>query len=239
VDENLFYGADFIKAVADDGNRLIAPDVMKAIVEEAHRSGVKVAVHAMTVPGIKTAVDAGVDSVEHGDDVTEELLSEMKQKGTFIDLTETFAGQRLREFLEKSLVLSPEEQKAFTAYEQRIGKEGPERIARVLESGVDFAAGSDMWFDYPGKTQGQATAAMFGALRDLGMPPADIIRASTVNAARLIGWSDRVGTIEPGKFADIIAVSGDPLQDITELEHVKFVMKGGVVVRNEAGGGKK
>jgi imidazolonepropionase-like amidohydrolase len=236
VDENLFYGADFIKVVADDGKRLIAPDVMKAVVDEAHRSGVKVAVHASTVAGIKTAVEAGVDSIEHGDDVTDKLLAQMKQKGIFIDLTETFAGQRLREFLQKSIVLSAEDQKAFAAYEQQIAKEGPERVARVLKAGVDFAVGSDMWFDYPGKTRGVATAIMFGALRDLGMPSADIIRASTVNAARLMGWSDRAGTIEPGKLADIIAVSGDPLQDITELERVKFVMKGGAVVKNELGG---
>ena len=233
VDENLFYGADFIKVVADDGNRLVAPETMKAVVDEAHRSGVKVTVHATTVPGIKTAVDAGVDAIEHGDDVTDQLLAEMKQKGIFLDLTETFSGHRLREFLQKTLVFSPEDEKSFAAYERQSAKEGPARIERVLKSGVQFAAGSDMWFDYPGKTRGQATAIMFGALRDLGMPALGVIRASTVNGASLIGWSDRVGTVEPGKFADLIAVSGDPLQDITELERVKFVMKGGTVVKNE------
>jgi imidazolonepropionase-like amidohydrolase len=90
-----------------------------------------------------------------------------------------------------------------------------------------------MWFDYPGKTRGEATAIMFEALRNLGLPAADIIRASTVNAAQLLGWEDQVGAIEAGKFADIVAVSGDPLQDITELERVKFVMKGGAVIKNE------
>jgi imidazolonepropionase-like amidohydrolase len=73
---------------------------------------------------------------------------------------------------------------------------------------------------------------MFGALKELGMTPADVIRAATVNAAELLGWQDRIGTIEPGKLADIIAVAGDPLVDVTQLEHVQFVMKGGHVVRN-------
>lgn len=105
-------------------------------------------------------------------------------------------------------------------------------VQRVLKSGVKYAAGSDMWWDYPGKTRGEATALMFGALHETGIPAVDVIRAATVNAAELIGWQDRVGVIEPGKFADMIAVSGDPLQDITELERVQFVMKGGTVVRN-------
>jgi imidazolonepropionase-like amidohydrolase len=88
------------------------------------------------------------------------------------------------------------------------------------------------WF-YPGKTRGQASATMFTALHHAGMPPLDIIRAVTTNAAELLGWQDRVGAIEPGKFADLVAVSGDPITDISELERVRFVMKDGQVVRNE------
>ena len=233
VRENLFYGADFIKVVADDAPRFVTPEEMNAIVEEAHRSHVKVAVHATTLTGIKTAVDAGVDSVEHGDEITDELLNEMKAKGIFFDITETFTGGRLRAFLEKSIVLSPEIQQALGAWESQQAKQAPARMQRILESGVKYAAGSDMWFEYPGKTRGQATAIMYGAMHDLGMPPIDVIRATTRNAAELLGWQDRVGAIEPGKFADIIAVSGDPLQDVTELERVKFVMKGGVIVKNE------
>jgi imidazolonepropionase-like amidohydrolase len=106
-------------------------------------------------------------------------------------------------------------------------------VQRVLKSGVKFAIGSDMWFDYPGKTRGQATATMFTSLRELGMPPLDIIRAATSDAAELLGWQDRIGAIETGKLADLVAVSGDPMQEITELERVKFVMKGGVVLKNE------
>jgi imidazolonepropionase-like amidohydrolase len=90
-----------------------------------------------------------------------------------------------------------------------------------------------MIWAYPGKTRGQATATMFTALRDAGMPPLDIIRAITVNAAEMLGWQDRAGAIEPGKLADVIAVTGDPIADIGELEHVRFVMKDGQVVRND------
>jgi imidazolonepropionase-like amidohydrolase len=88
------------------------------------------------------------------------------------------------------------------------------------------------WF-YPGKTRGQATVMMFPTLHNSGMPPLDIIRAVTTNAAEMLGWQDRVGAIESGEFADLIAVAGDPIADITELERVRFVMKGGQVVRND------
>jgi imidazolonepropionase-like amidohydrolase len=88
------------------------------------------------------------------------------------------------------------------------------------------------WY-YPGKTRGQASVATIINLRDAGMPALDVIRAITVNAAEMLGWQDRIGAIEPGKFADLIAVAGDPVADITELERVRFIMKGGQVIRNE------
>ncbi|HZW92254.1 MAG TPA: amidohydrolase family protein [Candidatus Eremiobacteraceae bacterium] len=233
VRENLLYGADFIKVVADDEPRFVTTEEMKAIVEEAHRSKVKVAVHATTEAGIQTSIDAGVDSIEHGDAVTDQMLKQMKDKGIFFDLTETFAGGRLRALAQKSVVLSPEYEQGFAQYEELSNREAPLRVQKVLKSGVKFAIGSDMWFDYPGKTRGQATATMFASLRELGMPPLDIIRAATSDAAELLGWQDRIGAIEAGKLADLVAVSGDPMQDITELERVKFVMKGGVVVKTE------
>lgn len=233
VRENRFYGADFIKVVADADNRFVTPQEMKAIVEEAHRSGMKVAVHATTVTGIQTAVDAGVDSIEHGDDATDEQLKAMRDKGIFFDLTETLYGSRLNNLVEKSIALSPEVKQELEAYQKAQAQIVPALIQRVLKSGVKYAAGSDMWFYYPGKTRGQATAIMFDALRELGLAPIDIVRASTINAAELIGWQDQAGAIEPGRYADIIAISGDPLEDITELERVRFVMKGGAVVKNE------
>jgi len=218
--------------VADADNRFITPEEMKAIVEEAHRAKVKVAVHATTVTGIQAAIDAGVDSIEHGDEITVQQLSTMKEKGIFFDMTWIHFGGRLRAMVEKRQPLPPALQQAFKIYEKADAEKTPALMQRVMKSGVKFATGSDMWFDYPGKTRGQATAIMFGALRDLGMPPADIIRAATVNAAELLGWQGRVGSIEAGKLADVIAVTGDPLVDVTELERVQFVMKGGEVVKN-------
>jgi imidazolonepropionase-like amidohydrolase len=90
------------------------------------------------------------------------------------------------------------------------------------------------WF-YPGKTRGQASAATLIKLRDAGVAPLDVIRSITTNAAEMLGWQDRIGSIEPGKFADLIALAGDPVADMTELERVRFVMKGGEVVRNDLG----
>jgi len=106
-------------------------------------------------------------------------------------------------------------------------------VQRVLKSGVKFAAGTDMCWHYPGRTCGQATVSRFSTLHEAGMPSLDVIRAITTNAAEMLGWQDRVGAIEPGRFADLVAVSGDPITDITELERVRFVMKDGQVIRND------
>jgi imidazolonepropionase-like amidohydrolase len=106
-------------------------------------------------------------------------------------------------------------------------------VQRVMKSGVKFAAGSDMCWFYPGKTRGQASVGTFVNLSHAGVPPLEAIRAVTTNAAEMLGWQDRVGAIETGKFADLVAVSGDPIADIQELERVRFVMKGGQVIRND------
>ena len=125
-------------------------------------------------------------------------------------------------------------QAAFDAYYKRYSESSTRRLQNAMKLGVKIAAGSDMWFHYPDKTRGEATVmVLVTGLHGEGMAPADQIRAMTVSAAELLGWQDRVGTIEPNKFADLIAVAGDPLQDIGELQRVKFVMKGGRVVRNE------
>ncbi|PYK90741.1 MAG: Xaa-Pro dipeptidase, partial [Verrucomicrobia bacterium] len=108
-------------------------------------------------------------------------------------------------------------------------------VQRVMKSSVKFAAGSDMGWFYPGKTRGEASISRFPTLHKAGMPSLDVIRAITTNAAEMLGWQDRIGAVEPGKFADLVAVSGDPLADISELERVRFVMKDGQVVRNELG----
>jgi imidazolonepropionase-like amidohydrolase len=113
-------------------------------------------------------------------------------------------------------------------------KSSAARLSRAIKAGVRVAAGSDEYYQYPGKTRGESSKLMFRAYRDAGMTPLEIIRAATVNNADLIaGERALFGAIEKGKFADLIAVAGDPLKDITELERVRFVMKGGAIIRDE------
>lgn len=230
VRQNAFQNVDAIKVSADEN--LTVPE-LAAVVEEAHRQHLKVAVHAADTTSIQTAIDASADSVEHGNSVTDEQLRQMRDKGISLVLTPTFYGGFFLKITEPSIVMSP----AIHADEVSSAARGDTRyealVQRVLKSGVKFAAGSDMCWFYPGKTRGEASVATFVNLRAAGMPPLDVIRAVTVKAAEILGWEDRIGTIEPGKFADLIAVHGDPVRDITELERVGFVMKGGQVVRNE------
>src|SRR5438552_9371983 len=230
VRQNEFQNVDVIKVTADDN--LTVPE-LAAVVEEAHRQHLKVAVHAVDKTSIQTAIDAGADSIEHGNDSSDEQLRQMRDKGIFLDLTPTAYGGFFLKIMEPTIVLSAETRSSRVSSSARRDKQYKDFVQRVLKSGVKFAAGSDMCWFYPGNTRGQASTATFANLRDAGMPPLDVIRAITVNAAEMLGWQDRIGTVEPGKFADIVAVSGDPLADITELERVRFVMKDGKVVRND------
>src|SRR5215471_298293 len=229
VRENVFYRIDVIKVVIGDDLTLAE---VTAIVDEAHRQHLKVAVHASSTASIQTAIDAGADSIEHGNGVTEGELKLMRDKGIFFDFTPTFYDGFWTRIHETS-VLSPAYRTALVDGDNRSRQRAAALVERVLKSGVKFAAGSDMCWFVAGKTRGQATAEMFSALQRAGMPPLDIIRAVTTNAAELLGWKDRVGAVEPGRFADLVAVPGDPVADITELERVRFVMKDGQVVRND------
>lgn len=230
VRQNVFQNVDVIKVAADEN--LTLPE-LAAAVEEAHRNHLKIAVHAIDKGSIQTAIDAGADSVEHGNEATDEQLKQMRDKGIFLDLTPTSYGSFFLKMMEPSIVLSPEfrvRTAEADALQDRLYKQ---LIQRVLKSGVKFAAGSDMCWYYPGKTCGEATTAVFVNLGRAGMSPLDVIRAVTINGAEMLGWGDRIGAVEPGKYADLVAVSGDPLADITELERVRFVMKGGAIVRND------
>jgi imidazolonepropionase-like amidohydrolase len=230
VRQNLLQNVDVIKVSADEN--LSVPE-LAAVVAESHRAHLKVAVHAVDTVSIQTAIDAGVDSIEHGNYATEAQLKQMHDKGIFFDFTPTFYDGFFLKITEPSIVMSPAEHAA----EIEAAAHGRARyealLQRVLKSGVKFAAGSDMCWFYPGKTRGEASTATFVNLRLAGMPSLDVIRAITINAAEMLGWQDRIGAVEAGRFADLIAVSGDPIADITELERVRFVMKDGRVVRNE------
>jgi len=230
VKDDLFYDVDLIKVAIEDDFSVAE---MKEIVEEAHRRHLKVAAHAVSSGSIQTAIDGGVDSIEHGNDVTDEQLKAMRDKGIFLDITPTFWGGFFTEIAEPSIVLSPALKSELNALDDRRRQKVATFTQRILKSGVKFAAGSDMCWFYPGKTRGRASVSRFPVLHEAGMPSLDVIRAITTNAAEMLGWQDRVGTLETGKFADLVAVSGDPIADITELERVRFVMKDGKVVRND------
>ena len=255
VRQNEFQGVDVIKVTADP-NLTVAE--LTAVVEEAHREHLKVAVHAVDKTSIQTAIDADADSIEHGNEITDAQLKQLRDKKIFFDFTPTAYGDFFTRMFEgtiaMSLILRPERlesdertrqrykeiirvlQSGTTfadASDERADQKYNSLVQRVLKSGVKFAAGSDMGWYFPGKTRGQASVSRFTILHQAGMPSLDVIRAITTNAAEMLGWQDRIGAIEPGKFADLVAVAGDPIADITELERVRFVMKDGQVIRNE------
>jgi imidazolonepropionase-like amidohydrolase len=230
VREQIMYGADVIKttgmfeiAFDPSGHHLISTptltlEELKAIVDEAHRRFKKVACHAYGGEGLQNCVDAGVDSIEHGFDLDDAAIAKMVKKGIYLVPTAGFTVFN---------------EKADLARSDTGGKTSRLRIQqetfpRALAAGVKIAFGSGV----PNTIHG-SQATEFKALVWLGMTPIQAMRAATSSAADLMGWQDRVGSIERGKFADLIAVQGDPVADITELERVKFVMKGGMVVRND------
>jgi len=230
VRRNAFQNVDVIKVTADE-NLTVAE--LTAVIEEAHHEHLKVAVHAVDNVSIQTAIDARADSIEHGNEVTDAQLKQMRDKGIFLDLTPTFNDGFYLKITEPSIVISPASRADAASRNARRKQSYDLLVQRVLKSGVKFAAGSDMCWFYPGKSRGQASAGTLVKLRDAGMPPLDVIRSITTNAAEMLGWQDRVGAVEPGKFADLVAIAGDPIADITELERVRFVMKDGQVIRND------
>jgi imidazolonepropionase-like amidohydrolase len=230
VRRNAFQNVDVIKVTADE-NLTVAE--LAAVIEEAHREHLKVAVHAPDKVSIQTAIDAQADSIEHGNEATDAQLKQMRDKGIFLDLTPTFNDGFYLKITEPSIVISPASRADAVSRNASRKEQYDQLVQRVLKSGVKFAAGSDMCWFYPGKSRGQASAETLVKLRDAGMRPLDVIRSITTNAAEMLGWQDRIGSIEPGKFADLVGVAGDPVADISELERVQFVMKEGKVIRNE------
>ncbi|HSS98327.1 MAG TPA: amidohydrolase family protein [Terriglobales bacterium] len=231
VREVIKYGADVIKFCATGGVLSKGDDPqasqytleeMKAIVTDAHRLGRKVAAHAHGAQGILWASQAGVDSIEHGSYINDAAIAEMKKNGTYLVPTR-YLGDWLAENMVK--IGMPE---MYAKKARAILPIIDNNFRHAFASGVKVAFGTDAAV-YPHGLN----AREFAEYVKLGMTPIQAIQTSTVNAADLLGWSDKVGTLDAGKWADMIAVDGDPLQDVTTLEHVKFVMKGGAVVKNE------
>jgi len=228
VREEVKYGASVIKIVATGGvlSKGDSPEAtqfsdeeIRAVVTEAHRLGRKVAAHAHGAAGIKQAVLAGVDSIEHGSYIDDEAIRLMKEKGTYLVPTLYLADW----FMENAQRVGVPD---FMIAKAKVVMPAARRnIAHAFNEGVKVAFGTDAAV-YPHGLN----AREFAVMVKLGLTPMQSIQAATVNAADLLGWSDRVGSIEQGRFADIIAVSGDPTADVTTLERVVFVMKGGRAV---------
>jgi imidazolonepropionase-like amidohydrolase len=222
VREQIGHGADLIKVYADWSHPTLTVDEIAVIVEEAHKQKRKVAAHATTPEGIKNAVTAGVDSIEHGHGANREDLELMKAKGTF--LVPTVGGIDAVIEAHKNAPLTPEQRRRGEAFLQGI----QDSIQTARSLGVKIAAG----FDPASPEAHGRNATELAAMTKRGLTPLEAIQAATVNAAELMSWQDEVGALEAGHYADLIAVDGDPLADITVLQRVKFVMKGGAVVKD-------
>ncbi len=217
--EQIGHGADLIKVYADWNDPTFSVEEIKAIVDVAHQFHRKVAAHAATPGGIANALAAGVDSIEHGNDATPDELRLMAAKGVFWVPTKGAYAQflakttnpRAKEFLGKLL------DTART------------NLALARKLGVKIASG----FDAASAEDHGNNAFEIVTLSRLGLGPLGAIRAATLGGAELMGWSDKVGSLAPGHYGDLIAVRGDPLADIELLQRVQFVMKGGVVVRDD------
>jgi imidazolonepropionase-like amidohydrolase len=231
VREDIKYGSDVIKICAtggvmskgDDPNASqYTREEMKAIVEEAHRLGRKVAAHAHGAEGVIWASEAGVDSIEHGHLMNDDSIATLKKNGTYVVPTlylmdwnrENLAKRNAPDFVVRKM--------------KEVSAVGQNNLKKAFAAGVKVAFGTDAAV-YPHGLN----AHEFAVYVRLGMTPLQAIQTATVNASDLLGWSSKVGTLEPGKFADLIAVDGDPLKDVTTLEKVRFVMKGGEVMKNE------
>ena len=233
VRENIKYGSDLIKICATGGVLSKGDDPqasqytleeMKAIVADAHRLGRKVAAHAHGAQGILWASEAGVDSIEHGSYIDDAGIAEMKKNGTYLVptlyLADWFMENAERNHVPDFLLVKA----------KAVMPAARKNVAHAFASGVKVAFGTDAAV-YPHGLN----AREFAVMVKLGLSPLQAIQAATLNAADLLGWAGKVGSLDPGAWADIVAVDGDPLKDVTTLEHVKFVMKGGEVVKNEYG----
>jgi imidazolonepropionase-like amidohydrolase len=228
------YGVDVIKimstgGVLSKGDSPGAPqytvEELKAAVDEAHMAGRKIASHAHGALGIKNAIIAGVDSIEHASLVDDEGIRLAKERGTYFVMDiyndDYLTGDAIKyglpaENLEK---------------EKALGQTQRDNFRKAFQAGVKMAFGSDAGV-YPHGDNGR----QFKYMVQYGMTPAQALRAATYSAADLLGTLKNVGTIEPGKFADIIALGSDPLKEVRSLENVGFVMKGGVIYKDKLTG---
>ena len=231
VREVVKYGADLIKVCASGGvlskgdlpgTPQYSFEELQAIATEAHKLGRKVAAHAHGTQSIKDAINAGIDSVEHSSLIDDEGIALAKQHGTYL-VFDIYNDDFILSDGAKSGMLPESIEK-----EKKIGRLQRENFRHAYQSGAKIAFGTDAGV-YPHGDN----ARQFSKMVEWGMKPIDAIQAATTSAADLIGIPDKIGVLEPGHYADLIAVSGDPIANVKILENVKFVMKGGTVVKNE------
>lgn len=234
VRQEVKYGSDWIKllvtgafqSIGDNPRNLaFSPEELRVAVEEARRLGVPVAAHAHAAEGIKMSVAAGVRSIEHGTYLDDEAIRMMADAGTFLVPT-IYVGDY---YAEGDLLLAQDKQDDYATQYREVFLDA---VGRAHERGVKVAVGVDLGGYAVDPT---VFAREFAVLVEAGMTPMEAIQAGTRVGAELLGWADRLGTLETGKLADIIAVSGNPLDDISALERVSFVMIGGQQVRSPAG----
>jgi len=224
------YGVDVIKILAtggvlskgdSPGAPQFSPEELKVAAEEAHMAGRKIAAHAHGTQGIKNAILAGIDSIEHASLIDDEGIRLAKERGVYLVMDiyndDYIRGKAVEFGLPKENVEK----------EKMVGELQRQNFEKAVKAGVKMAFGTDAGV-YPHGDN----AKQFAYMVKYGMTPAQAIRAATSSAADLIGRAKDVGTVEPGKYADLIAVSADPLKDVRVLENVGFVMKGGVVYKD-------
>ncbi len=215
IRENIHYGALVIKIVVDDQKYIYSVDDIRYMVAEAHRDGLKLAAHCWTEAGAHNAAEAGVDSIEHGQMMTDADLELAKKNHVVLvgtDFTESAA--RANGF--------PKLHAVFV-----------DRLRRAYRIGVTMAFGTDAFVYVPGETRGTQAAEYVDSWVEAGVPAKDILRAMTINAARLLGVDQQRGAIQPGLAADIVAAPENPLDDIQAVRKVSFVMKNGSIFKNQ------
>src|SRR5260221_5203500 len=239
VREQIHYGADWIKVFPTgaysfgfDGELFVDPTFtlaeLQAIVDEAHRHHGKVAAQDYGGEGLKDSILAGVDCIEHGQGLDDSEATMMVQKGIYFDVT----GYRytMPEIVENDRKNTGGKYSIIPIFEKNFKNALSKGVKIAWGSGVDGTAGDPR---SSGPLNHGTQAVEFAWLVNHGMTPTAALQAATMVDAQMLGWEDRIGLIEKGKYADLVAVSGDPLKDITELERMKFVMKGGKVYRND------
>ena len=211
VRENIHFGATVIKIVVDDQRYIYTAGDIAFIKDEVHRAGLKLAAHAWTAAGAHNAAEAGVDSIEHGVEMSDADLRLAKSKGVTLVGTEylalTSVGDERRQWID--------------------------RLKRAHAAGVTLVYGTDVIDEVPERTRGEESIRGIDAWVEAGVPAPAILKAMTTEATRLLGVADRRGALRPGMAADLIATAGNPLEDITALKQVTFVMKDGKVVKGK------